>query len=156
MVAVISGESRSDWFGVRPPGYFVIATDGAYEGLDTLKVAGDESARTTGLTLWNSSLSEFLSHEVMTARSRGIDGLCGECQSCPIVGWCGGGYLPTRYGRGNGYDNPSFFCSDMKRMFTHIGRWASSRREVGALTADQIRARLRLLETPHATSESVV
>ena len=156
MVAVISGESRSDWFGVRPPGYFVIATDGAYEGLDTLKVAGDESARTTGLTILNSSLGQFLTDEVMTARSKGIDGLCEECQSCPIVGWCGGGYLPTRYGRGKGYDNPSFFCADMKTLFTHIGRWASSRGELDAHTTDQIRARCELLERLHTASESGV
>jgi uncharacterized protein len=121
-----------------------VATDGAFEGLDTLKVAG-ESGRTTGLTVWSAALDEVLRHDVMAMRARGVEGLCRECRECPIVRWCGGGYLPTRYRRGNGFDNPSYFCADMKQFFTHIGRWLVGRKEVEPDAAAEIRTRLTVL-----------
>lgn len=155
LVAVASGESRSDWFGVRPPGYFVVATDGDYEGLDSLKVAGDDNGRKTGLTIWNASLLDLLNHEVMKVRSKGIEGLCDECQTCPIVSWCGGGYLPTRYGRGNGYNNPSYYCLDMKRFFPHLGRWLAGRREIEPATILEINRRIYMLETPRTNPSAL-
>jgi sulfatase maturation enzyme AslB (radical SAM superfamily) len=147
LVAVLCGESRSDWFGLRPPGYVVVATDGEFEGLDTLKVAG-EVGRTTGLTVWSAKLDRVLQHDVMEMRMRGVAGLCGECQACPIVRWCGGGYLPTRFGRSRGFDNPSYFCDDMKQFFTHIGGWLSGRKEVEQTVAAEIRGRLAALADP--------
>ena len=141
LVAVVSGESRSDWFGIRPPGYFLVATDGALEGLDSLKVAG-EVGRTTGLSVWSADLDEVMRHDVMAMRMRGVAGLCQSCRECPIVGWCGGGYLPTRFGRGNEYDNPSYYCEDMKQLFTHVGRWLADRKEVAPDVISEIGRRL--------------
>ena len=151
LVSVLSGESRSDWFGLRPPGYVVVATDGAFEGLDTLKVAG-EIGRTTGLTVWSAGLDEVLQHDVMAMRGRGVGGLCQECRSCSIVRWCGGGYLPTRYGRENGFDNPSYFCADMKQFFTHIGCWLVDRKEIEPTKIAEIRTRLALLSATANTA----
>jgi len=151
LVSVLSGESRSDWFGLRPPGYVVVATDGAFEGLDTLKVAG-EFGRTTDLTVWSAGLEEVLQHDVMAMRARGIGGLCQTCQRCSIVGWCGGGYLPTRYRRENGFENPSYFCSDMKQVFAHIGRWLLDRKEVEVHKVADIRSRLDLLQKSAVTA----
>jgi uncharacterized protein len=36
------------------------------------------------------------------------------------VGACGGGYLPHRFSRDNGYDNPSVYCDDLYATFEHI------------------------------------
>ena len=33
---------------------------------------------------------------------------------------CGGGYLPHRYSRKNGYDNPSVYCDDLYSMFDNV------------------------------------
>ena len=30
---------------------------------------------------------------------------------------CGGAYLPHRFSRNNGYDNPSVYCDDLYAMF---------------------------------------
>lgn len=154
LVAVVSGESRSDWFGLHPPGYVVVATDGAFEGLDTLKVAG-EVGRTTGMTVWSASFDDLLKHDVLAMRMRGLEGLAPECRRCPIVGWCGGGYLPTRFGRGNGYDNPSYYCADMQRIFFHVGKWLTHRPEVGPEVVAEIQRRLCALDAGQ-TSEAEV
>lgn len=154
LVAIVSGESRSDWFGLRPPGYVVVATDGAFEGLDTLKVAG-EAGRTTGLSVWTASLEDILKHDVMAMRMYGVEGLCQTCRQCAIVGWCGGGYLPTRFGRGNGFDNPSYYCEDMKRFFTHLGRWLAGRNEIEPSAVAEIGHRLSALASNGASVQEV-
>jgi len=33
---------------------------------------------------------------------------------------CGGGYLPHRFSRKNGYDNPSVYCGDLYSMFENM------------------------------------
>jgi hypothetical protein len=33
---------------------------------------------------------------------------------------CGGGYLPHRFSKENGYDNPSVYCDDLYETFEHI------------------------------------
>ena len=117
--SVLKGESRSDWFGVKKPGYLVVATDGNYEGLDTLKVA-DDSARVTNLNIFENSLNEVLKTEALIMRSRNFDGIPDKCKNCEIVNYCNGGYFPTRYSEVNGYNNPSYYCQDLKDLFQHI------------------------------------
>jgi len=50
----------------------------------------------------------------------GLAGLWATCQACPIVAVCGGGDLPSRYSRQNGFDNPSVYCSDLQVIIGHI------------------------------------
>ena len=33
---------------------------------------------------------------------------------------CGGGYLPHRFSRKNGFDNPSVYCDDLYAMFENM------------------------------------
>jgi uncharacterized protein len=33
---------------------------------------------------------------------------------------CGGGYLPHRFSKTNGYDNPSVYCDDLYSMFENM------------------------------------
>ncbi len=43
--------------------------------------------------------------------------------SCGSARWssaCGGGDLPHRYSRTNGYDNPSVYCDDLYAMFENM------------------------------------
>ena len=42
------------------------------------------------------------------------------CQTCPERDTCGGGYLPHRYSRQRGFDNPSVWCADLLKLFGHI------------------------------------
>ena len=155
--AVLSENSRSDWFPGAPPGYLVVATDGAYEGLDTLKVAGD-NGRVLNMNIADASISEAAAHPLIQMRSTS-DQLCAECASCPIVKWCNGGYFPTRFGRGNGFLNPSVYCEDFKMLFEHIAEWALPQKNIPEEAAERISLRLRKLraqEVLHGKSKEFV
>ena len=120
--SIIKNESRSDWFGLKPPGYVIVATDGNYEGLDTLKVA-DKSVRVTEKNVINSSIDDFIMSEANKIRLGGLSMLPDDCKNCQIKKWCSGGYLPTRFSSENGYNNRSYYCSDLKNLFDHINIW---------------------------------
>lgn len=127
--SIINNESRSDWFGLKPPGYVIIATDGNYEGLDTLKVA-DESVRVSEKNVTNSSIDDFIMTETNKIRLGGLSMLPDDCKECSIKNWCSGGYLPTRYSSENGYNNRSYYCSDLKKIFYHINIWVNKNSKV--------------------------
>jgi uncharacterized protein len=46
--------------------------------------------------------------------------LCAHCLACPEREVCGGGYLPHRYARATGFDNPSVWCADILALVAHI------------------------------------
>jgi len=141
--AVLSEKSRSDWFPALPPGYLVVATDGAYEGLDTLKVGG-ENGRILNMNIAEASISQAVEHPLIQMRSSASQ-LCEECAACPIVKWCNGGYFPTRYSSEGGFRNPSVYCKDFKQLFAHIAFWALDQTNLPDEMATRIRRRLDLL-----------
>lgn len=128
LVAILSGKAVSEWFPSVPTGFIVVATDGAYEGLDALKVVG-AVGRVLDLSCTQADIEDALNHEYMSLRAQGAP-LCDECSRCSISNWCRGGYLPTRYSRGNGFNNPSIYCEDIKRIFTHLGYWVAKSRSI--------------------------
>lgn len=124
LVAIIGGRTNSEWFPSVPTGFIVVATDGAYEGLDALKVVGSEG-RVLNLSCKDADIQDALNHNYLLLRSQGAP-LCNECNQCSIKDWCRGGYLPTRYGNGNGFDNPSIYCGEIKNIFIHLSQWLIS------------------------------
>jgi radical SAM protein with 4Fe4S-binding SPASM domain len=53
------------------------------------------------------------------ARDASIN-LCEKCRQCKFMNACGGGYLPHRFSKKNGYDNPSVYCDDLYSMFENM------------------------------------
>jgi uncharacterized protein len=152
MLTILTGRSTSDWFPSAPPGYIVVATDGAFEGLDTLKVVGREG-REFQLDVDNTSIDQVVHHPFIVARSE--NKMCDTCQACAIKDWCHGGYYPTRFSKENGFDNPSFYCSDWKFLFRQL---AQELRQYGGMDAArraQIERRLQTLQEASAPSETI-
>jgi uncharacterized protein len=46
--------------------------------------------------------------------------LCKQCSHCPVRHVCGGGFLPDRYSKATGFNNPSVYCADLMKVITHI------------------------------------
>ena len=44
------------------------------------------------------------------------------CAGCPEQSTCAGGYLPHRWSSGSAFDNPSVWCADLLKLFTHVRR----------------------------------
>ena len=152
MLNVLTGRSNSDWFPSVPPGYIVVATDGAYEGLDTLKIVGGEG-REFNLNVENNSIDQVVRHPFIAARSE--NKLCNTCQACTIKDWCHGGYYPTRFSFENGFDNPSFYCNDWKFLFQKLAQELYQYGGVDAARRTQIEQRLEALQHASLHAESI-
>jgi uncharacterized protein len=121
------GASGTESLGLAPSDVAVIETDGTIEQADSIKVAYD-GAPATGLDIFRHPLDAAAAHPAIRARQQGIAGLSVTCQRCPVVSTCGGGLYAHRYRTDNGFDNPSVYCADLKRIITHVRDDEAARR----------------------------
>ena len=97
----------------------VVATDGTFEGVDTLKSCGD-GQQELGLSVVDAPISEVLSKKNYAIRQAGAGQLCEQCLACPHRVVCGGGYFPHRYRGGGDFLAPSVFCADILYLIERI------------------------------------
>ncbi len=95
----------------------VIETDGSWEQVDSLKTVS-EDAPCTGLDVRRHAVDEVAAHPGVIERQAGE--LSPTCRACPVVDTCGGGLFAHRFGRGNGFANPSVYCSDLLHLITGV------------------------------------
>jgi uncharacterized protein len=117
---ILGGDSQTDSLGNGPLGFLVVETDGEIEGLDVLRICGEGTTK-TGLNVHQADFRDIAGANAFHARMifEGMP-LPFGCRSCPERDTCAGGYVPHRYSRANGFDNPSVWCADLLRVFTHI------------------------------------
>ncbi len=106
-------------FGLNPIDLVVIEANGTLEAVDCLK-STHQGATELGLNVFDHDLDAASRHLKITSRQMGAGGLCHQCQQCPIVKVCGGGYLPTRYSSASLFQNPSVYCRDLQKIIYHI------------------------------------
>lgn len=118
---LLGGPGTTDAFGNPLMTYVIVETDGAIEALDALRVC-EEGLASSGLNVLTHDFDE-----VRTQSSSLLAQALGEpfelsttCQSCEFQEVCGGGYLPHRYSRANGFNNPSVWCQDILVLLRHI------------------------------------
>lgn len=120
--SIMGGRGGTDAFGNPLMNYLIIDTDGTIQTLDTLKVC-EEGLPESGLNVFEHGFDD-LSHGMPFVHRLLHDGipLSAQCRACPESAICGGGYLPHRYARANGFDNPSVWCEDILKLLAHIRR----------------------------------
>lgn len=118
--AILGGRSQVDALGNRPLRFVVVACNGDVEGLDVLKACEDGLVK-TGLNVMRDDFADLPSRNPMHA-AMVFDSLPlpAQCRACPEAETCGGGYHPHRYSRARSFDNPSVWCADLMRVFTHM------------------------------------
>jgi uncharacterized protein len=119
LVLMLGGPSAHESIGAKSVDLVVVEADGEIEPVDTLKVVGRE-ATITGLNVMRNSFDEALNQPAILSRMSGYSSLCSTCQGCAHLAHCGGGYLPHRYSRKQGFQNPSVYCSDLCFLFEHM------------------------------------
>ena len=124
------GVSSTESLGLGPSDLAVIETDGAIEQADSIKVTYD-GAPATGLDIFSNSLDDAAAHPAIKARQSGIVGLSATCRQCPVVASCGGGLYAHRYQSSSGFQNPSVYCADLKKIITHVRADDFARRPPG-------------------------
>lgn len=119
MILILGGVSSAEEIGAKSVDLVVIETNGDIEAVDTLKIVGREATR-TGMNVATHTFSDALSHPAFYSRMAAFDALCDTCANCEHLAHCGGGYIPHRYSRQNGFLNPSVYCEDLKYLFSHM------------------------------------
>jgi uncharacterized protein len=119
ITALLANNSPTEGVGYQPVELCTVMTDGSVEAHDVLRIAGDGVTQ-TNFNLFDHAIDE-VRHEPrwQAARDASIN-LCEKCRNCKFMGACGGGYLPHRFSKENGYDNPSVYCDDLYAMFENM------------------------------------
>jgi uncharacterized protein len=118
---ICGAPSLVEALGLNPVDLIVIETDGQIEAVDSLKTTYRGATR-LGFHLEADDFDKVAGHIGVRSRQMGAGSLSAECQSCSLVQVCGGGYLPHRYSQARGFDNPSVYCADLKKLISHIHR----------------------------------
>lgn len=121
LVLMLGGPSAHESIGAKSVDLVVVEADGEIEPVDTLKVVGREATK-TGLNVSHNSFDEALEQPAILSRMSGYSSLCSTCLQCSHLNHCGGGYLPHRYSREQGFQNPSVYCQDLHFLFEHMRR----------------------------------
>jgi uncharacterized protein len=124
LTMLLGGAPIVDSLGNPLMSYLIIESDGSIQALDTLRIC-QEGLPDTGLNVATHGFDDLekgfpLAHRLV---HEGIPS-CSTCHPCSEHAICGGGYLPHRYARRNGFDNPSAWCADIIKLVRHIRRRA--------------------------------
>jgi uncharacterized protein len=119
ITALLGNNSPTEGVGHNPVELCTVMTDGSVEAHDVLRIAGDGSTRAT-FNIFEHAIDEIRNEPQWKAARDASINLCEKCQQCKFMNACGGGYLPHRYSRQKGYDNPSVYCDDLYAMFENM------------------------------------
>jgi uncharacterized protein len=117
---IMGGQTSVDALGNEALRFLVVASNGDIEGLDVLKACSDGFVK-TGLNVLSDDFIDLIERNPLHA-AMVFDHipLAAQCLECVERETCGGGYHPHRYSAANGFQNPSVWCADLMRVFTHI------------------------------------
>jgi uncharacterized protein len=118
--ALLGNDSPTEGVGYKPIELCTIMTDGSVEAHDVLRIAGNGVTQTT-FNIFDHAIDDVRNEPNWQAAREASINLCDKCRACKFVNACGGGYLPHRFSKNNGYDNPSVYCDDLYATYEHIG-----------------------------------
>ena len=118
--ALLGGASETDQFGNPLSAYLVIETDGTIHTNDVYRICED-GMTASGLDVFRHGFDDLAQALPLLYRvvHEGVP-LSATCEACPERDVCGGGYIPHRYARANGFDNPSAWCDDIRKVLAHV------------------------------------
>lgn len=116
---ILGNDIGYDLAGVQPTQLVMIESNGDIEAVDDLRVCGDGFTKSK-MNLFTHSLEDAEQQELIKLHNSSKDKLARQCMVCPAKEICGANYLPTRYGKKNGFNNPSIYCPDLLKIITHV------------------------------------
>ena len=111
----VGGPQLVESMGLGEIDLVVVETNGEIDGVDSLKAAYDGAAK-LGFNVQENSFDDVLKHSAVRLRQSGAAQLNAVCQECPVNHICGGGYIPHRFSKARGFDNPTVYCDDIKTV----------------------------------------
>jgi uncharacterized protein len=119
ITALLANDSPTEGVGYKPVELCTVMSDGSVEAHDVLRIAGDGFTRTM-FNIFEHAIDEVRNEPRWRAARNASINLCEKCRQCKFMNACGGGYLPHRFSKKNGYDNPSVYCDDLYSMFENM------------------------------------
>jgi uncharacterized protein len=108
---------KRDDFGLSGYGILVIDTDGTIAKNDTLKNSHHGADRfDQSWSVHTHDLHEVVKTLEFERYVRQQYPSHPDCLKCPIIAACGGGLVLHRWSDDQGYDNPSVYCHDTRRL----------------------------------------
>jgi uncharacterized protein len=120
---LFGGPGLTDDFGNTGSSYLIVETNGSIEANDALRVCEDGIARSGLNVLYHGFDDLNMGLPLVYKAVNGGFPLPTACRECPERDVCGGGYLPHRYSKKNGFDNPSVWCSDIIQILRHMRQY---------------------------------
>ncbi len=109
----------SDMMGQEENQVLVIETNGEIEPIDSMKICGEGFTK-SNMNVLDSKLDDAFQLELARLYYNSSEHLSEACIQCPILDFCGGGFIAHRYSRENGFLNPTVYCKDYIRLITHV------------------------------------
>jgi uncharacterized protein len=119
LAALLGSQVNSESLGWGPTTTFAIGTDGRYEILDVMNILGSGAARTSS-SIWETKLAGVREIPEWKRQVTESVTLSDTCRRCTHKIACGGGYLPSRWSKSNGFNNSSSHCDTLFRLFEHV------------------------------------
>ncbi|BBB97706.1 radical SAM domain-containing protein [Bradyrhizobium elkanii USDA 61] len=119
VAALIGNNAPTEGVGHKPVELCTVMTDGTVEAHDVLRIAGDGFTNTR-FNIFDHAIDDVRTEPRWKAARDASVNLCEKCRQCKFMNACGGGYLPHRFSRKNGFDNPSVYCDDLYSMFENM------------------------------------
>lgn len=129
---LLGGVNPGESFGNNRVSYVVVETDGAIEPLDALKVCAGGITKSQLNVLRNGFDELDAGPPLLRLSLSGEIELSPTCKACPEAQTCGGGYLPSRYSKARGFDNPSVWCADYQLLFSVLRSYLTIHKQAAA------------------------
>ena len=113
--------SGTELIGQNENSVISVKTNGNIELVDTLKICGDGFTKTK-YNIFENKLDEIFNYDLFVKYyyAHKEEHLSIICRNCLIKEICGGGQLAQRFSEENGFDNPSLYCYEIKKVIAHI------------------------------------
>jgi uncharacterized protein len=116
LLGLMGSQTPLDALGGDLRALCVVESDGSIGVNDVTRICGGDFSHDT-LNLFE----DRLDRHVEAYRIAELQQVCGQCQACPYLSSCGGGYLPHRFD-GVGFANPSLYCDALFALSARMER----------------------------------
>jgi uncharacterized protein len=118
-IGLLGGDAATEGYGGQPIELCTVMTDGSVEPHDVLRIAGNGSTLSP-FNIFDDPIDAIKTDPRWSAAREASLDLADKCRQCQFLHACGGGYMPHRYSRENGYRNPSAYCGDLYAIYDYM------------------------------------
>lgn len=119
---IILGQNiGNEYLGKKTNRVITIKSNGNIEAVDSLKICYNGITQ-TNINIATNTFDDAEKEELIVLYHNAHDdkNLSEKCRKCIINHLCGGSQLAHRYSEASGFQNPSVYCNDIRKLIMHI------------------------------------